>query len=173
MPPFVALSTPDTPLAGTLAALVELVTAVTPMAPTICAAVATVPPVALVAHTRPGYGNVAPPPPPPPTAWHPVALPFGKMPVGEYPDEHNVGVEAKAAAVVAAMSPVPVYPRLAPLPTYIAAVTFVAPVNDENGNEPVVTALTVTAPTPLVGDKVMLVPAINCVTEPLGTQVLP
>ena len=48
---------------------------------------------------------------------HPVALPLARTPVGAFPVEQRVGVEANAAAVDAAIVPEPVKSRLAPDPT--------------------------------------------------------
>jgi len=60
--------------------------------------------------------------PAPPVDAQPVALPFAKIPVGACPVEHRDGVEARAAAVVAAIVPDPVTPNEPPLPIKRAAV---------------------------------------------------
>jgi hypothetical protein len=65
-----------------------------------------------------------------------LAAPAAVIPVAKPPALHCEGVLANVAAVVAAIVPEPVTPRLAPVPTSIAAVVLVPLVKAENAELP-------------------------------------
>jgi hypothetical protein len=118
-------------------------------------------PVAVPAASKAPVGwNAAVPNAPPAAVVRPAAVVM--------PDASAVPVMPAPGTVVALMLPVPVTASDAPVPTSMSAVVLVLLVSAENAVAPVLVAVIVTAPTPLVGLIVTLVPAMICVTPPGG-----
>src|SRR5690348_8627099 len=92
-------------------------------------------PVSAAVIVRPGK-NVA----------HPVALPLAVTPVGACPVVQRVGVDASAAAVVAAIVPLPDTASEPPVPTTSALVLVAAVISLNDGVPPTVSRSVVLPP---------------------------
>ena len=108
-----------------------------------------------------------------------AAFPLAAMPVANWPPVQPVGEEARAREVVAAIVPEPLTPRLAPVPTTIAAPVLVAEVREEKGGVALMTPLeaTILVPSTFATPKTeeldfgtVMAPAVSVMIVPSGLR---